>query len=141
MPDTRYEIVYPLRRAANGSSTPFPTIYWLTDPALDRAIANLERQGAIGETERIIQNDPVLLASFRADHERYRDARWAMLTDADRAEVEASPSMLASFRAGIAGTAKFSTVKCLHAHVAHYLADAAGNTIAQLLIERFNLKL
>jgi len=137
------ETVYPLRRDAHGSPQPFPTIYWLTDPALDRAIADLERQGAVGQIEQALRDDPDLMRMFRQDHERYRETRWAMLTDADRAIVEASESLSRPFRGGVAGVADFTTIKCLHAQAAHHLADRAsggqGNTAARVVIERFDL--
>jgi len=145
MPDRtpQIETVYPLRRAADGTPQPFPTIYWLTGPALDRAIADLERRAAIGRVEQVIRDDEQLLRQFRADHERYAAQRWAMLTDADRAAVEASQALSRTFRGGVAGIADFSTVKCLHAHAAHHLADLAtggpGNTAARVLAERYDL--
>ncbi len=132
---------YPLRYPAPDSPTPFPTIYWLTDPTLDRTLADLERRGTIRELEALLQSDTGLLNNFRGDHQRYREQRFAMLTADDRLIVEASPSLLRTFRGGVAGIADFTTIKCLHAHVAHHLADPQGNTIARLLIEHHALSL
>lgn len=134
-----FEIVYPLRRAKDGALTPFPTIYWLTDPALDKALADLERRGAIAELEALLGGDETLMRRYHDDHRRYVDRRWMMLTPDDRAAVEASDSLARAFAGGVAGIADFSTVKCLHAHVAHHLADR--NTVAELLIERYRLAL
>lgn len=133
-----YETVYPLRHFP-GHAEPFPTIYYLIDPALVHAISNLERQNHIGKFEQHLANDAELMASYRADHAAYRDTRWAMLTDEDRAVVEASPSLSRSFRGGIAGIANFDTVKCLHAQYAYHLAqhDTApgGTTLGRLIDE------
>ncbi len=130
---TKVQTVYPLRRDAADNPTPFPTIYWLSDPALDREIADLERRGTVGQIEAMIRQDHDLLQSFHDDHVRYRAARWAMLTPDDRALVEASPSLLRTFQGGIGGIADFTTVKCLHAHIAHHLAD--HNTAAAMLLD------
>jgi len=66
-----------------------------------------------------------------------------MLTDADRAIVEASPSLSRSFRGGIAGIANLDTVKCLHAHMAHHLArrDQGGTTLGRLIKDQLQLSL
>ncbi len=132
------EVVYPLRRQG-GKHSPFPTIYWLGKGELHHAIADLERQGWVGKLEERMRNDADFpgFRGFReevhADHARYRERRWAMLTQADRALVESAPSLLRSFRGGVAGIADFDHVKCLHAHVAHALADS--NAIGRVVLE------
>jgi len=141
IPNSKIQTEYPLRFPTPDQPTPFPTIYWLTDPTLDHALADLERRGIIRQLDACLHRDAVLLETFRADHQRYRAQRWAMLTQADRSLVEASPSLMRSFRGGVAGIADFDTIKCLHAHVAHHLAEPQGNTIARLLIERHALSL
>ncbi|MEM7626356.1 MAG: DUF501 domain-containing protein [Planctomycetota bacterium] len=132
-----YETVYPLRLTADDTPTPFPTIYWLTDPGLDHQLAELERQNFVGQFEQRLAKDAQLMAAYHADHAAYRDTRWAMLTAEDRATVEASPSLTRSFRSGIAGIANFDTVKCLHAQHAYHLArrEAGGTTLGRLLDE------
>ncbi len=155
------EIIYPLRfpRAASHAAPesakglvssppprPFPTIYWLHDPALIRRLSELERLGHIRRLERRIAEDAELRAAYHADHEAYRSARWAMLTPEHRALVQGSPTVLKAFRGGIAGIANFDTIKCLHAQQAHHLATLAcgasgsggttlGRLIAPLLID------
>ncbi|MEO1237102.1 MAG: DUF501 domain-containing protein [Planctomycetota bacterium] len=129
-----YEPVYPLRFADDDTAQPFPTIYWLTDPDLDRRLANLERLGHIARLQQQLADDPALRAAIHADHAAYRDARWAMLTPEHRALVERSPSLLRTFRGGVAGTADFDHIKCLHAHYAHHLAtDQPGTTLGRLI--------
>ncbi len=135
-PARRIEAVYPLR-LKRGRPTPFPTIYWLRDPALDRAVADLERRGLIADIEKRLLDDEALRTELHADHARYRDQRWAVLSDADRAVVEASESLQRSFRGGVGGVADFDHVKCLHAHVAHAIADK--NTIGKLVLSMFDV--
>ncbi|MEM9420498.1 MAG: DUF501 domain-containing protein [Planctomycetota bacterium] len=132
----QYDIVYPLRRFPDHVE-PFPTIYYLTDPELLHAMSELERLNTVGRLEQRLVEDAELRAAYHADHEQYRDTRWAMLTEEDRAAVEASPSLAKSFAWGIAGIANFDTVKCLHAHMAHHLANAerGGTTIGRCIEE------
>ena len=127
---TAVETVYPLRHTPAGP-TPFPTIYWLTNPVLVREMAELERRGGVRQLEAAIQEAPALRAAYHADQDRYRAARWTILTDADRRIVDASPSLTRAFRGGIAGIANPDAVKCLHAQYAFHLAEAArGGTAA-----------
>lgn len=130
------EVVYPLRRFPDRAE-PFPTIYYLRDPGLVHAMCELERHQHIRRFERMLLDDPELMAAHHADHAAYRDARWAMLTDEDRATVEASPSLMRCFRTGIAGIANFDSVKCLHATLAYHLAAAerGGTTVGRLVDE------
>ena len=128
------ELVYPLR-FRRGVPTPFPTIYWLRDPELDRALAELERQQAVGRLEQRIADDDELRAAVAKDHERYRDARWAMLSAEHRAVVQASPSLSRAFATGVGGTANPAAVKCLHAHYAHHLATQSATALGPLIQE------
>ena len=129
-PRTAVETVYPLRHTPTGP-TPFPTIYWLYEPSLIHVLSELERRGGVRQLEAAIQEAPALRAGYHADHEQYRAARWAMLTDADRRIVDASPSLARAFRGGIAGIANPDAVKCLHAQYAFHLAETTrGGTVA-----------
>lgn len=121
-PDHQIDVVYPLRWE-RGRPVPFPTIYWLKPGELHRAVANLERQGLIAELEERIQNDASFRDAVHDDHRRYIAQRWAMLTEDDRTAVEEFGLREHFHERGIAGIADFNHVKCLHAHVAHALAD------------------
>ena len=139
-PNLQIDTVYPLRHFPDRVE-PFPTIYYLTDPALVHAMSELERQQFIGRFERRLADDAELRAAYHADHERYRDTRWAMLTENDRQLIEQSASLSRSFRGGIAGIANLDTVKCLHAHYAHHLAtaEAGGTTVGQMIDEQLGM--
>lgn len=128
---------HPLRHEGE-TLAPFPTMYWLIDPALCKAVADLERQGAIGELEAVIAEDDGLKESLAADHRAYAEARWALLTpDEQQRAVEAG--LAGTLRdKGIGGIADFTRLKCLHLHLAHHLAVLAlgrGGTTAGRLIE------
>ena len=120
-----FERVHPLRETRRGPR-PFPTLYWLRDPALLHAISDLERRGAIAGYAERIAADPVFRATVATDHARYAAERWALLTDADRARCAALGFTAALRDRGVAGAADPAAVKCLHAHAAHALADRAA---------------
>jgi hypothetical protein len=104
--------------------TPMPTRYWLVDPELRRAVSRLESEGGVGAAEQAV--DPVALVAAHTAYARQRDA---LLDPAYRGP---RPS------GGVGGTRQ--GVKCLHAHLAWWLAggdDPVGDWVAgRLGIER-----
>ncbi|CAM4204171.1 hypothetical protein MB901379_03910 [Mycobacterium basiliense] len=90
--------------------TPFPTLYYLTHPALTSAASRLETTGLMREMTERLCNDPDLAAHYRRAHESYL---------ADRDAVE---PLGTTFSAG----GMPDRVKCLHVLVAHSLAKGPG---------------
>lgn len=100
--------------------TPMPTTYWLVDPGLREAVSRLESTGGVRQAEAAV--DP---AALRAAHRRYAAARDALLP-ADHPGPRPS--------GGVGGTRR--GVKCLHAHLAWWLAggdDPVGEWVARRL--------
>jgi len=100
--------------------TPMPTRYWLVDPEIRVAVSRLEAAGGVRSAEADV--DPLELE--RA-HGRYAAERDAALP-ADHGGPRPS--------GGVGGTRR--GVKCLHAHLAWYLAggdDPVGRWVAQRL--------
>ncbi len=100
--------------------TPMPTRYWLVDAELTRRVAALEASGGVREAEAAV--DPDALA---AAHVRYAAERDAALPAGHRGPRP---------HGGVGGTAR--GVKCLHAHLAWYLAggdDPVGAWVAERL--------
>lgn len=98
--------------------TPMPTRFWLVDPALRDAVSRLEAAGGVRQAAAAV--DPEALA--RA-HERYAGDRDAQVPAAHRGP---RPS------GGVGGTRQ--GVKCLHAHLAYWLAggeDPVGRWVAE----------
>ncbi|MEM8781295.1 MAG: DUF501 domain-containing protein [Planctomycetota bacterium] len=122
-----FEVVHPLG-GVDGKGEPFPTLYWLCDEALRRAVADLERCGWIKRLEEKARADAAFAAALAADHRRYAAARWAMLDKDQRAACEGRGWGAALRDRGVGGVADFTKVKCLHAHVAHALADRASDS-------------
>ncbi len=88
--------------------TPMPTRYWLTDPGLREAVSRLESTGGVRRAEAAVP--PELLAAAHAEYGAARDA----LIDA--AHTGPRPT------GGVGGTRQ--GVKCLHAHLASWLAGS-----------------
>ncbi len=102
---------------------PMPTRYWLVDAQLCRAVSRLEGSGAVREAERSVSEQDLV-----ALHCRYAQERDALVEPGHTGPLPTG---------GVGGTRK--GVKCLHAHLAHYLAtgeDVVGDWAARQLAEQ-----
>lgn len=86
--------------------TPFPTLYYLTHPALTAAASRLESSGLMKEMTARLATDPELAAAYRRAHESYL------------AERDAVEPLGTTFSGG----GMPDRVKCLHVLIAHSLA-------------------
>lgn len=108
-------------RLENG--TPFPTLYYLTQPAATAAVSTLEATGLMSELQQMLKDNPELAAQYLAAHDSYLAEREAIL------EVEE----IQDFSAG----GMPSRVKCLHALIGHSLAKGPGvNPIGDIALSR-----
>ena len=82
---------------------PFPTQFWLTCPHLVAAVSRLEAAGGVERWSRAAAADPELAASLAAAQAAQRR---------ERPELDA----------GIGGSTRAGSLKCLHAHAAFALA-------------------
>src|SRR6059058_1164827 len=82
---------------------PFPTQFYVTCPYLVAAISRLEAAGGVERWSRAAREDPALAASLAAAQAEQR---------ALRPELDA----------GIGGSTRTGSLKCLHAHTAFALA-------------------
>jgi uncharacterized protein len=97
---------------------PFPTLFWLTCPLLVKRASTLEAEGLMAHLNARSARDPQLGARMGRALARYRQRR-------DSHEV------IEDSGAPPGGT--LGKVKCLHAHVAHELADPPNPVGAQTL--------
>ena len=96
------------------SGKPFPTLYWLTCPHLRREVSRLEEKGLISEFEKRIEMDPSFREElFRAHEEVKRRRRELVETGWIREVLE---------NVGSGGIKDLTKVKCLHLHLADFLA-------------------
>ncbi len=97
--------------------TPMPTRYWLVDAHLREAVSRLEAAGGVGRAEAAVDPDELAAA-----HRRYAAERDALVPDDHVGPVPSG---------GVGGTRR--GVKCLHAHLAWWLAggdDPVGRWVA-----------
>lgn len=93
--------------------TPMPTLYWLVGEEERKAVARLEAAGGVRRAEAAVPADAVVAA-----HRRYAAERDAAARALAGTEALPAPARLPS--GGVGGTR--AGVKCLHAHLAWYLA-------------------
>ncbi|MGW6426434.1 DUF501 domain-containing protein [Nocardia sp. NPDC055053] len=107
-PDGLPAVVKTAPRLPDG--TPFPTLYYLTDPRLTAEASRQESAGVMREMTERLAADPELAAAYRAAHESYL---------AERNEIE-------SLGTDFTGGGMPDRVKCLHVLIAHSLAKGPG---------------
>ena len=103
--------------------TPMPTLYWLVGRSEVQSVSRIEADGAIDRVEELIGLEPIARI-----HDAYEAARDALIP---AEHTGPRPS------GGVGGTRK--GVKCLHAHLANWLAgndDAVGEWVAARMDER-----
>ena len=104
--------------------TPFPTLFWLTCPLLQRAVSRLESGDFRALLRRRLREAPGFADELRRAERDYAGERerWA----AEMGELERVRECF-SGREGVGGTVA-GGIKCLHAHLAHFLA-VGGNPV------------
>ena len=132
-----------LRKWLSASPVPWPNFYWLCCPALAARVGRLEHLGLVQEWQNEIAGDSTtpFALELAAAHRQYGAARWAALSDDDRAYCESQhEGFVAALRdAGVGGQKFVSQVKCLHAHLAHALAggdNPVGRRVLACLARR-----
>jgi len=121
-------LTHPLHRRG-AEFTVFPTLFWLSCPFLVTAVGRLESGGAVKRFEARLATDPDLAARYAAAHEAYRRERLSLLSREER-EFLSRVGAGGRLETGIAGLGSPHRVKCLHAHLAHFLARG-GNPIGE----------
>lgn len=107
-PDGRPAVVKTTPRLPDG--TPFPTLYYLTDPRLTAEASRLESAGVMRSMTERLATDPELAQRYRRAHESFL------------AERDAIESLGTDFSGG----GMPDRVKCLHVLIAHSLAKGPG---------------
>lgn len=107
-PDGAPGVVKTAPRLPDG--TPFPTLYYLTDPRLTAEASRQESAGVMREMTERLGKDADLAAAYRRAYESYL---------AERNEIE-------SLGTDFTGGGMPDRVKCLHVLMAHSLAKGPG---------------
>lgn len=115
------------------STTPFPTIFWLTCPLLNKEVAARESQGLVKHIQQQIAEDKSFREAVLRAQTKYREERAKILRSSSNIPGYAKKVLE---EAGVGGINDFSKVKCLHAHFAHYLAtgeNPIGERVGRLI--------
>lgn len=120
-----------IRVASVVNGKPFPTLYWLIDPAINYRIDQAEARGTIAELQARVDAEPALQAAMAGDHRRHIARRESFLRAAERAHLDASGQWPAILERGIGGIADFTRIRCLHTWYAAHLVEA--NTVGAML--------
>ncbi|KPQ21918.1 MULTISPECIES: DUF501 domain-containing protein [unclassified Halomonas] len=120
-----------LRMAPIVEGKPFPTLYWLCSDVLKVEISRIEAVGVIKSLEQQLQDEPDFLAAYQQSHRDYVETRWALMSEAQRAEVAERGYTDVLTKRGIGGISNWHQVRCLHTQYAHHLCG--NNVIGQWL--------
>ena len=105
----------------------FPTLFWLTCPALRKSVSTLESTGYLRVVREIISTDEEFMGRLLAANAAYIEKRMLLL---EGNVLYADHNVLV----GIGGSANPLSVKCLHMHVADYISGG-NNPIGEKCIE------
>lgn len=124
-----------IRVASLVDDKPFPTLFWLIDPALSLRIDREEAGGTIAILQSRVEGEPGLLRAMAEDHRRHIVRRESHIDAAERSALEEKGRWSALSERGIGGIADFSRIRCLHTWYAAHLVES--NTIGRLLDARW----
>lgn len=116
---------------------PFPTLYWLSSRLLVKELSHLEAAGVIKQLEARLQEDSELLKAYYLSHEDYIRRRWAAMSEATRARVDALGFTEVFQRRGVGGIENWQQVRCLHTQYAHHLSG--DNAIGRWLDQEYGI--
>lgn len=124
-----------IRVASLVDDKPFPTLFWLVDPALSYRIDRAEAGGLIARLQSRIDTEPALQEAMREDHRAHIALREHYMTPAIKARVAALGFAEVLARRGIGGIEDFTRIRCLHTWYAAHLV--APNTVGALVDDDF----
>ena len=122
------------RKWTSNEPVPWPNTYWLACPETVRRVGRLEHMGYVRRYQAEIEASPEYQREFEANHRAYAAARWALLSDEDRAFCEQKGFAAVLRDTGVGGIRCSSQVRCLHVHTAHALATG-GNLVGRWVLE------
>lgn len=120
-----------IRVASLVDDKPFPTLFWLIDPALCYRIDQLEASGLIAQFQQRIDADPELRRGLREDHRAHIALRECFMSPAVRQRLQELNFCDALSTRGIGGIANFARIRCLHTWYGAHLV--VPNTVGLML--------
>ncbi len=116
---------------------PFPTLHYLTCPHLVKEVSKLEEKGLIKDFEKKLLSDEQFYFSMVEAHKKVIEIRLSLLETNKTKIPERWVEVLRNV--GTGGIRDFKTVKCLHLHLADYLAgieNPVGKEVYELIKEK-----
>ncbi|NMB45068.1 MAG: DUF501 domain-containing protein [Firmicutes bacterium] len=124
----------------------FPTLYWLTCPVLKQSVGALETEGWINKLQQRMKADRALAEQWARSHDEYARERVQLVPQEELLLIKQRyPGQARALEQTGIGGARGRGIKCLHMHLAHYLADSdrpqgevnpIGKVVARLLTEQ-----
>ncbi|MEM1143263.1 MAG: DUF501 domain-containing protein [Pseudomonadota bacterium] len=124
-----------IRVASLVDGKPFPTLFWLVDPALSLRLDREEAAGLIAEFQALVDQTESLRSQMVDDHHRHIRLRESYLSAAEESQLKTRGQWRALSERGIGGIGNFDRIRCLHTWYAAHLVEA--NTIGRLIDERW----
>jgi len=115
----------------------FPTLYYLVCGKLIKKVFKLESEGLIDKLEQKINNDKKFKALFLKAQEDYIKKRNKIAVNQMKELCRAGSPNTPLPKTGIGGVGKLDKIKCLHAHLAHYLATG-NNPVGEIVRARLD---
>ncbi|MEW6045217.1 MAG: DUF501 domain-containing protein [Bacillota bacterium] len=131
-------LIFAPLQVAGDHVSPNSTLCWLSCPLLVQEMDRLEKQGEIERFEHLASADEELRSSIEEAHRATARIRKALVPEdwLKRLESERPRDFWIVAQTGISGITRPEHVKCLHAHLADYLArgtNPVGYEVARLL--------
>ncbi len=120
-----------IRVASLVDDKPFPTMFWLVDPALCYRIDRLEAAGVIARLQQRIDEDPAMQVAMEADHRAHIALRHDLMSSEILGRLQALGYGDVLAGKGIGGIADFGRIRCLHTWYAAHLV--VPNTVGVLV--------
>jgi len=122
-----------IRVASLVDDKPFPTLFWLVDPALCYRIDQLEAAGLIKQLQQRIDATPDLQRRMRDDHLAHIALRDRYISGTARQRLQELGFGESLLHRGIGGIADYTRIRCLHTWYGAHLV--VPNTVGGLLDE------
>ncbi len=120
-----------IRVASLVDDKPFPTLYWLVDPALCYRIDQAEAAGMIKTFQQRFDADATLQARMREDHRAYIALRRRFMSPTVKARLRELGFDETLELRGIGGIADFSRIRCFHTWYGAHLVRS--NVVGEML--------
>lgn len=121
---------------------PFPTIYWVTEPKIKALISKLELDQWGKKMEQRLEDDAEAMESMHQAHKLYGQERRSTITAKDWEWIQQRrwEAVFAETR-GVAGIRNPKSIKCLHAHAAHYWSGCKSNIVGKWVSDEVQMLL